>query len=389
MNRVATNLLAVCLVCGCTMPKAPNAMVNEHVFLKVIENGSEAYAREVLGNPTRKGEGEVVKFCLPGDAETHFTIAEHCETHNPDYFACFCGGSESIRLLFSGFNRRLLAAEYCVHDNPIFYTGIRSEGCRSIMDIAGSIPRSGAPEIDSGCAQRKQVLKDFFKQSQAAGAFFKQKQAVASNTGSPPPEIPTRNPTPGPSPEIVVPVLRPFSPDETPDANSKPRGDHVKPANQPCGLRPGPDSTGRPAGEPPPTAKQPHAAPGQRADGGDKPRHEPQQQASLAGTWQTFQGARLRIDDDGKTLTLKLVGKSDNLRKVYGKLSRRNAKSFAGTLDVLFWADWKQRTIHVTAILDDENHLKLTYSDWPEWNGRTRRYQTRLLKEDWERLATH
>jgi hypothetical protein len=36
--------------------------VNEHTFVKAVEGRNEAAAAEILGNPSRKGEGEVVRY---------------------------------------------------------------------------------------------------------------------------------------------------------------------------------------------------------------------------------------------------------------------------------------------------------------------------------------
>ena len=89
---------------------------------------------------------------------------------------------------------------------------------------------------------------------------------------------------------------------------------------------------------------------------------------------------------------IELVGKGGNVRTVSGELARRkgepDAKYFNGTLDAVF-VNARQHAIHTTAILDDENHLKLTYSDWPVWDRKTGRYLGgRSVKEDWTRSAT-
>ena len=393
MNRITTHLFGLCLLCGCTMPKVVNTTVNEYAFLKVIENGSEAYTREVLGNPTREGEGEVVKFDPPRDAETHFRIDEHCERHNPDRYFYFDGGDESIRLLYSGSNRRLLAAEYCMNDTPIWYTGTRDHNCRSIPVISALIPRNSTPEVDPKVASRIKTLRDFFEQKQAFLGSLEQHQASLRNPGSPSTQTPTPNPPPHPTDKIVPSKLTPFPSDETPSADSEQREEPAKPADVPSDLKPSHDSTAKPPAEPPPAGEPSHAAHGQRTDGDKKPPHGAPQRASLTGKWETSHDARFRIDDDGKTLTIKLIGNSGNVRKVFGKLSRRkgkpDAKLFEGTLDAVFLFDGKQRTLHTIAILDDENDLKFTYSDWPYVvPGRKGPHVVnKPLKEDWARLA--
>ena len=128
--------------------------------------------------------------------------------------------------------------------------------------------------------------------------------------------------------------------------------------------------------------------------GDSKACDKPPQRASLAGTWKTFGGIPFRIDDDGTTLTVEMVGPSINLRKVFGKLSRRKGnldqKVFEGTLDTVFSFDGKPHNLHTIMIVEDENHLKFRFPDWPTpiTGKKTWRIEYRLLKEDWTRSPT-
>ena len=140
--------------------------------------------------------------------------------------------------------------------------------------------------------------------------------------------------------------------------------------------------------------------PSQPADGddkladkpADKPGDKPPQQVSFAGTWQTANGALFQITDDRTILTVELIGPGINIRAVYGKLSRTggkpDAKHFNGTLDVTFLPDGIQRAIDTRVSVEDANHLKFTYLNWPTrvysrkfgW-----RIEPKLRNEDWTR----
>jgi len=111
-------------------------------------------------------------------------------------------------------------------------------------------------------------------------------------------------------------------------------------------------------------------------------------QGSLAGNWQVSGGAKFRIVDNGKALTVSLI-ESDVLREFAGMLTRRNAepnsKSFVGTLQAVFTADAPRRhSISVTATLDESGQLHLRCSDWPAGIVRGK-VITRTLNETWTR----
>jgi serine/threonine protein kinase len=111
-------------------------------------------------------------------------------------------------------------------------------------------------------------------------------------------------------------------------------------------------------------------------------------QGRLTGMWQAAAGARFRIKDDGQSLRISLV-QSSPLRKFTGELTRTEEKSdsFAGTLEAVFRPDasQKQYSIHVTATLDDSDHLRLRCADWPTWNNHGKYLGTRTLTETWTR----
>ena len=89
--------------------------------------------------------------------------------------------------------------------------------------------------------------------------------------------------------------------------------------------------------------------------------------------------ARLRI----KSLSQSCHGTSSG----FGKQGDANglgigSKSFAGTVDAVFRPDAPKRyTLHVTATLDDPNHLSLRFTDWPTWNNAGRNLGKRVFKE--------
>ena len=68
-------------------------------------------------------------------------------------------------------------------------------------------------------------------------------------------------------------------------------------------------------------------------------------------------------------LTVELVGKSIDIRALYGKLSptggKPDAKHFNGTLDVTFLSDGIQLAIDTRVSVEYANHVKFTYLNWP------------------------
>ncbi len=174
--------------------KQPNFNVNEHVFLRVVRGNTEAAAREALGNPDRHGEGEVVSFHIPGQTESGFRIEEQCSKSPPDYFLVYAGATESIRLLYSGLNRNLVAAEYLVNDIPVFYTGPKTENCRALAAVSGTVARNSDPD-DPDFLRRKNILHDFFKDETEKSPLGLEQPAVATVVAPP-----TTSPPPAPAP---------------------------------------------------------------------------------------------------------------------------------------------------------------------------------------------
>ena len=116
---------------------------------------------------------------------------------------------------------------------------------------------------------------------------------------------------------------------------------------------------------------------------------EPHPGGPLSGTWQASTGARFRIEDDGKTITIDLVH-SDSLRVLSGKLTRSeeegNANSLTGTLIAAFTIAPKDYTIRVSATIEDDNHLHLRCENWPKFDRRTKKVPGKVvLNELWTR----
>jgi tetratricopeptide (TPR) repeat protein len=105
--------------------------------------------------------------------------------------------------------------------------------------------------------------------------------------------------------------------------------------------------------------------------GGDEPGEEPPDQGNLTGTWQTSDGGRVRIVDDGTTIRMELI-ENPTLRTFTGELTRREAKSglqlLAGKVEVVF-GEHPDRAFHidVTAKSDDPDHLRIRMLDYPYW----------------------
>ena len=120
-----------------------------------------------------------------------------------------------------------------------------------------------------------------------------------------------------------------------------------------------------------PGADHPTLGPEATPPGTETSEENPLSKGSLSGTWQEPEGAIFRINDDGKTATVQLI-QGRLLETFSGQLTRRNgessSKSLTGIVDAVFRPDApKRHSIHVTATIDDSNHLRLHCSDWPIW----------------------
>ena len=115
----------------------------------------------------------------------------------------------------------------------------------------------------------------------------------------------------------------------------------------------------------------------------------PPSKGPLGGKWQASAGAEFQIDDDGATVTVKLIS-SGFLQEFSGKLARGEkgtaSKVLTGTLDAVFSPDAPKRyAILVRAAIADQDHLRISCSDWPVWNNRGKKIGTKTLSETWMR----
>lgn len=97
--------------------------------------------------------------------------------------------------------------------------------------------------------------------------------------------------------------------------------------------------------------------------------------ASFSGIWVSSDGARFRIDDDGKTLAIDLIS-GGGLRSFSGRVARAeenpDPKSLTGTLDVVYEIDAPRRhLIRVTVTLKEHDPDHLYFRGvWPVWSKR-------------------
>lgn len=112
---------------------------------------------------------------------------------------------------------------------------------------------------------------------------------------------------------------------------------------------------------------------GQPAGGPEAPAPQAPPQGPLTGPWEAPEGSRLFIEDDGKSITIRLV-RGEALRSFSGTLARRdedaNSKFFDGTCNAVFANAPNQYSTKTTAILNDPDNLRLRFSDWPKWDNR-------------------
>ena len=103
--------------------------------------------------------------------------------------------------------------------------------------------------------------------------------------------------------------------------------------------------------------------------------------------WKASSGTQFRIDDDGQALAINLVS-GNAIQSLKGKLMRRDRRSFAGDLDVVFNADLTKRySVDMSATVTDPRHLHLHSTNWPSWD-RTGKYTGKTtLDEVWTRIA--
>lgn len=224
-------VVAVC-VPGCSEFERPsvgrNSNVNEHTFAKVCRDRTEASCLETLGNPDSEGPGELVQFTRPGDPTATFTIDERSEQEHQDFYKYFRGTqNEQIRLLYSGLNQHLLAAEYCLDNIPVFYVGNRPATCRALPVLAGAGGTRSPTAQDAEFAIRKKTVCEFF----------------AQNFGSNIPTVAAMEPSP---PEPSEPAPAPVEAAPTEVASAAPTVIQLQ----------SPDPSGAPAAPPAPAVNQ-------------------------------------------------------------------------------------------------------------------------------------
>ena len=160
-KTTAACLFALSLFLQGCQERAINNRVNEHTFAKVIKEGSESAAAEILGNASASGEGDVAR-CEGREGLPIYFICMNSDKTAPDYYQSFeSPRGEEIRLLFQNGSGMLVAAEYRLDGIQIYHFGKKSE-CRAVSFAECSNINSGyQPESLS----RKKELQDFFKAS--------------------------------------------------------------------------------------------------------------------------------------------------------------------------------------------------------------------------------
>jgi hypothetical protein len=111
--------------------------------------------------------------------------------------------------------------------------------------------------------------------------------------------------------------------------------------------------------------------------------------SGLTGDWDATGGVQLHIEDDGKTLNIKLTA-SETLQSLNGKLTRRDeesdAKSFEGTLYVTFkGVAAREYKVPVTAKITAGNNLQLRCVDWPHFDQNGKYLGKKVMNVTWTR----
>jgi hypothetical protein len=121
----------------------------------------------------------------------------------------------------------------------------------------------------------------------------------------------------------------------------------------------------------------------------EKPAPQAASKGSLSGTWQSSTGTKVRIDDDGQTITI--TGIADNIvRSFTGTLIRRDddpgSTSLAGKVDAVFAVDsYKKYVVDLVATADDADSMRVRCEDWPVWNSKGKHLGTRSASDVWTR----
>jgi S1-C subfamily serine protease/WD40 repeat protein len=112
---------------------------------------------------------------------------------------------------------------------------------------------------------------------------------------------------------------------------------------------------------------------------GQQPEH-----GQLSGAWQTSNGAEFLLKDDGAKVIFELTKiNSQTLKAVTGILNRNAKKpnNLAGTFQVVFSVTPNNsKTVHASAVLEDEDRLTLIFSDWPVLDKKGKQLRSNTLK---------
>jgi hypothetical protein len=120
----------------------------------------------------------------------------------------------------------------------------------------------------------------------------------------------------------------------------------------------------------------------------ERPASSPLGDGPMSGVWQTPAGARFRISDDKKGITVE--GGSDVLQSLNGKLTRAGGrpeeKVLTGTFDAVFSYDARTYVIDVTMTLVNPNTLSIRCTNWPKWNNKGKLLGKDVLSITWLRV---
>jgi hypothetical protein len=230
------------------------------------------------------------------------------------------------------------------------------------------------------------------KNSQMAVRFLLNK---ASPPRVPPPvAVPVGEEPTGGTPEGgLAPPAPPAAPAAPPESVSPFEALPDKSAKPDAGQAP-PKATGSPAGavqpgqELVPKTAAANGTPAQTPVSPEKPALPPLGDGPLSGVWQTLTGARFRISDDKKLITVDGM-QSTALQSFTGKLTRTDgnpeAKLLKGTFNALFTIDSRPYTIEVTMTILDPNTLSIRCTDWPKWDNKGKFRDRGVLNITWLR----
>ena len=131
-----------------------------------------------------------------------------------------------------------------------------------------------------------------------------------------------------------------------------------------------------------------HGTPGVTHHAKEKPNAD----GPLTGTWRG--DGTFHIDDDGKTLTIRLID-SGTIKDLTGQLTRHADKAtpdadkhdstFEGTLKIAFLPSSRRYGMHATATQHGADRLTIRCADWPVIDKNGRRIGDKVFKGDLKR----